>query len=161
MAATPYSKRRRLYKEIEAERKSRVLCYVTGDRTSLETQVAPDAVKLFTGLLDAVFPTTKISLILYTRGGNTMAAWSLINMLRMFCDDLEIIVPTVAQSAGTLMCLGADRIVMTKQAMLGPIDPSINGPLNPLIPGAAANARAPVSVEAVKGYIEMARSDFV
>lgn len=89
-----------------------------------------------------------------------MAAWNLVNMLRMFCDELEIIVPNKARSAGTLMCLGADKIVMTKQATLGPIDPSVNGPLNPQIPGAAPESRAPVSVEAVKGYIEMAKSDF-
>lgn len=160
MAPTPYTKRRAIYKTIERERKSRVLCYVTGDRKGLETQISPEAVKLFVKHLDAIFPAKKISLVLYTRGGNTLAAWSLINMLRMFCDQLEIIVPTIAQSAGTLMCLGADRIVMTKQAMLGPIDPSITGPLNPLIPGAGPTARAPVSVEAVKGYIEMAKADF-
>ena len=50
-------------------------------------------------------------------------------MLRMFCDELEIIVPARARSAGTLMCLGADAVVMTKQATLGPIDPSLTGPL--------------------------------
>lgn len=158
--ATPYDKRKAIYKSIEIERKSRVLCYVTGDRKNLETQVSTEIVKLFVSHLDALFPAKKISLVLYTKGGNTLAAWSLINMLRMFCDELEIIVPSVALSAGTLMCLGADRIVMTKQAMLGPIDPSITGPLNPLIPGAGPNARAPVSVEAVKGYIEMAKADF-
>ncbi len=51
-------------------------------------------------------------------------------MLRMFCDELEVIVPARARSAGTLMCLGADKVVMTKQATLGPIDPSLTGPLN-------------------------------
>jgi hypothetical protein len=89
-----------------------------------------------------------------------MAAWNLVNMIRMFCDELEIIVPARARSAGTLMCLGADKVLMTKQATLGPIDPSLNGPLNPSIPGAAPDARAPVSVEAVRGYIEMAKQDF-
>jgi hypothetical protein len=39
-------------------------------------------------------------------------------------------------------------------------DPSLTGPLNPQIPGAAPDARAPVSVEAVRGYIEMAKQDF-
>ena len=81
-------------------------------------------------------------------------------MIRMFCDELEIIVPARARSAGTLMCLGADIVLMTKQATLGPIDPSLNGPLNPQIPGAAPEARASVSVEAVRGYIEMAKQDF-
>ncbi len=58
------------------------------------------------------------------------------------------------------MCLGADAVLMTKQATLGPIDPSLSGPLNPQIPGASPDARAPVSVEAVRGYIEMAKQDF-
>ena len=89
-----------------------------------------------------------------------MAAWNMVNMLRMFCDELEIIVPARARSAGTLMCLGADRVLMTKQATLGPIDPSLTGPLNPAIPGASPDSRAPVSVEAVRGYIEMAKQDF-
>ena len=50
---------------------------------------------------------------------------------------------------------------MTKQATLGPIDPSINGPLNPMIPGINdPNAKVPVSVEFVNAYIEMAKRDF-
>lgn len=156
---TPYEKRLALYGRIERERRSRVLCYVTGDRRNLETQLHSEVVKLFVPLLDGMFPIKKLSLILYTKGGDTLSAWSLVNTIRMYCDELEIIVPSIALSAGTLMCLGANRIVMTKQAMLGPIDPSITGPLNPVIPG-APNARAPVSVEAVRGYIELAKSDF-
>jgi hypothetical protein len=160
MTDADYRKRRRLYREIERERASRVIAYVTGDRQGMQTQIGSDAIDQVSDHLDALFPTKKISVLLYTPGGTTMAAQNLVNMLRMFCDDLEIIVPNKARSAGTLMCLGADRIVMTKQATLGPIDPSLNGPLNPQIPGGAPDARAPVSVEAVKGYIEMAKTDF-
>jgi ClpP class serine protease len=69
-------------------------------------------------------------LYLYTRGGNTLAAWTLVNLIRNFCKDFEVIVPFNCHSAGTLISLGANRIVMTKQATLGPIDPSVNGPLN-------------------------------
>lgn len=159
-AKSAYERRIDLYGRIERERRSRVLCYVTGDRRNLETQLHSEVVKLFVPLLDRMFPIKKLSLILYTKGGDTLSAWSLVNTIRMYCDELEIIVPSIALSAGTLMCLGANRIVMTKQAMLGPIDPSITGPLNPAIPGAAPNARAPVSVEAIRGYIELAKSDF-
>lgn len=159
--ASAYEKRLEIYRRIEQDRKSRVLCYVTGDRPGLETQVSHEVLRLFVPLLDGLFPTNKISLVLYTKGGSTLTAWSLINMLRMFCEDLEIIVPAVAHSAGTLMCLGANRVVMTKQATLGPIDPSITGPLNPLVPGNPnPNVRAPVSVESIKGYIQMAKDDF-
>lgn len=125
-SASPYSNRIAIYKAIEKQRGSRVLAFATGDRPNMQAQISNDAVDLFGDHLDEIFPTKKISLILYTLGGNTMAAWNLVNMLRMFCDELEIIVPNKARSAGTLMCLGADKIVMTKQATLGPIDPSVN-----------------------------------
>jgi hypothetical protein len=57
------------------------------------------------------------------------------------------------------MCLGADSIMMTRQATLGPIDPSVNGPLNPEIPGAPPQQRAPVSVEAINGYLSFAKKE--
>jgi hypothetical protein len=155
-----YDDRKKLYAAIEKARGSRVVVYVTGDRQGMQTQIASDAVDLLSEHLDKIFPAKKISLILHTLGGNTMAAWNMVNMLKMFCDEFEIIVPSRARSAGTLMCLGADTVLMTKQATLGPIDPSLSGPLNPSIPGAAPDARAPVSVEAVRGYIEMAKQDF-
>jgi hypothetical protein len=47
---------------------------------------------------------------------------------------------------------------MTKQATLGPIDPSVNGALNPQVPGAGPQARVPVSVEAINGFVEFARA---
>jgi hypothetical protein len=56
------------------------------------------------------------------------------------------------------MSLAAKQIVMTKQATLGPIDPSVNNALNPLIPGGAPGARVPVSVEAVNGFMELAKA---
>ena len=48
--------------------------------------------------------------------------------------------------------------MMTKQATLGPIDPSVNGPLNPQAPGPNPMARIPISVESINGYFEMAKS---
>ena len=60
-----------------------------------------------------------------------------MNLIRQFTKNLEVIVPAKAHSAGTLICLGADTIMMTRQATLGPTDPSLTGPLNPEIPGAA------------------------
>jgi hypothetical protein len=95
---------------------------------------------------------------LYTRGGQTLAAWSIANLIHQYCDEFEVIIPSKAHSAGTLISLGANSIVMTKQATLGPIDPSVNTPLNPPIPGAPPNARVPVSVEAINGFIELAKS---
>lgn len=144
------------YKQLEHVRGSKVLAFVTGDRPGLETKIGSDALDHFGHHLDAIGDVPKISLVLYTRGGDTLAAWSLVNLIRQFCKEFEIIIPSKAHSAGTLLCLGANAIMMTKQATLGPIDPSVNTPLNPQIPG-APQSRLPVSVENVSGYIEFAR----
>ena len=152
-----YKNRIELYKILEEERQSKVIVYCTSDRQNLETQIAEDVLPIFTDHLDYIENVKRISLFLYTRGGNTLAAWSLINLIRSFCKELEIIIPFKCHSAGTLISLGSNKIVMTKQATLGPIDPSLNGPLNPLIPGQPPNIKAPVSVEAVNAYFQIAK----
>ena len=150
-------KRGELLRQIESDRNSKTVIYVTGDRQGLETKIGQDIIDLFVDHLDEIGPVKKISLVLYTSGGDTSAAWNLVNLFHMFCDDFEIIAPGKCMSAGTLVALGADRIVMTKQATLGPIDPSIQHPLGPSIPGASPDARAGVSVEAVEGYLDAIR----
>jgi len=155
------AERLELYRQLEAQRNSKLLVYVTSTRQGLETQIANDILPKFSEHLDRIGDTQKISLFLYTNGGNTLTAWSLVNLIRSFCEELEVIIPSNCFSSGTLISLGADRLVMTKQASLGPIDPSINGPLNPMIPGISdPNAKVPVSVEFVNAYIEMAKKDF-
>jgi ClpP class serine protease len=155
-----YNQRLTYYQALEEKRNSKLLVYVTSDRPNLNTQIASDILNLFTEHLDQIGDVPKISLFLYTRGGNTLSAWTLVNLIRSFCDELEIIVPLICHSAGTLISLGANRIVMTKQATLGPIDPSVNGPLNPGVPGAQnVNARIPVSVEFVDAFFQMAKQE--
>ena len=154
-----YRNRIELYKKLEEKRQTNILLYVTGDRRGLETQIHPEVLNFFINHLDKIGSVERISLFLYTTGGQTLAAWSIANLIRQFCDNFEVIIPSKAHSAGTLISLGANTIVMTKQATLGPIDPTVNTPLNPQIPGAPANARFPVSVEAINGFIELAKSE--
>ncbi len=150
-----------LYKQIEAERDSKLLVYITSTRSNLGTQIANDVLPKFTEHLDKIGDTDKITMYLYTNGGDTLAAWSLVNLIRSFCKNFEVIIPANCFSSGTLICLGSDNIIMTKQATLGPIDPSVNGPFNPMMPGINdPNAKLPVSVEFVNAYVEMAKETF-
>ena len=98
----------------EQARNSTALLYVTGDRPGLETQIHPEVLDFFAQHLDGIGTVKTVSLFLHTRGGSTLAAWSLVNLIRQFTEKLEIIVPAKAHSAGTLMCLGADSIMMTR-----------------------------------------------
>ena len=154
-----YADRIVLYKRLEKEFGSKLLIYVTGDRPGMAAQVGSDAIDYFIEQLDKIGVCEKISLFLYTRGGDTSAAWNIINLLRMYCDNLQVIVPHKAHSSGTIISLGANEIVMTKQATLGPIDPSIITPLNPEISNGVGTSKYPVSVEAVKGYLDYAKNE--
>lgn len=154
-----FKTRKVIYQQIEKARDTKVIAFVTSDRVGMETQIAQDSVDVFVDLLDQVGPTERISLILHTNGGQTLAAWRLINLLRTFCDELEVIVPAKALSAGTLICIGAQKIIMTKQAVLGPIDPSVNNALNPMANVNGQMVRVPVSVENLRGYIDAIRDE--
>lgn len=156
---TDFATRKRIYQRIERERDTKVLSFITSDRAGLETQIAPDCIDLFVDLLDRIGPTKRISLLLHTNGGQTSAAWRLVNLIRTFADELEVLVPLKALSAGTLISLGAQKVVMTKQAALGPIDPSLTHALAPQVPYGNQMARVPVSVEAIRGYIDAAQKD--
>ncbi len=69
-----FKERLEFYKELEQRRNSKLLVYVTSDRPNLGTQIASDILSPFTEHLDKIGDVDKISLLLYTRGGNTLAA---------------------------------------------------------------------------------------
>jgi ClpP class serine protease len=72
-------------------------------------------------------PDQPIDVILHTPGGLAIAALQIARALRAHPGRVTVFVPHFAMSGGTLVALGADEIVMTQHAMLGPIDPQING----------------------------------
>ena len=150
-----YLNRIKLYRQLEAEFNSKAIIYFTSDRENMGAQIAHDVIDYFINQLDRIGPCQKISLYLSTRGGITSAAWNIVNLLRMYCEQLQVIVPHKAHSAGTIISLGANEIVMTKQATLSPIDPSITTAMNPIVPNTGTTY--PISVEAVKGYLDFAK----
>jgi hypothetical protein len=68
-----------------------------------------------------------LDLLLHTPGGNVAATESLVDYLRSMFDDIRVIVPQIAMSAGTMIALSADQVVMGKHSSLGPIDPQFGG----------------------------------
>ncbi|MDR2005906.1 MAG: ATP-dependent Clp protease proteolytic subunit [Acidaminococcales bacterium] len=154
-----YKTRTPLYEKLEKMRQSKVLLYVTSTRPGLESRIGTDAADVFVEHLDRFYESggrcAKISLIIHSYGGALLAGWRISNLLRMFCKELEIIVPYTALSTATLMAIGADKIIMTKQACIGPIDPTTNGPYNPAAP-MPFSPNLPVSVEHVFGFLDLA-----
>jgi len=64
----------------------------------------------------------QLTLLLHTPGGDPSAANALVAYMHSKFTDIEVIVPTFAMSAGTMVALGANRILMGRQSQLGPID---------------------------------------
>ena len=118
--------RQALIREIEARTGRRLICYVSGSGRSIER----DDTIPFADLLHHALPGQGLELLLHTRGGDVDVAEKLIRMVRRKVGeaDFHIVVPELAKSAGTLMVLGADRVVMSDMSELGPIDPQIRFP---------------------------------
>ncbi len=155
-----------LIKEIQKQESARVITYVLADRSQgPQASIAMDALSLFHRHLEAIGDVEKIALFLYSTGGDTMVPWRLLNLIREYCKRLVVLVPYKAHSAATLMCLGADEIVMGKMSELSPIDPSVANAFNPSLPapqGAPQGApqvavqKIPISVEDVTAYFRLA-----
>ena len=154
-----FEERTPLYEQIERERNTKVISYITSDRQNADGHIGSDCMDIIVDALDSIGPTSRISLLLHTNGGNSAVAWTLVNLFKIFCDEFEVLIPDKAMSAGTLISLGAQTIVMSKQATLGPIDPSMGHPLGPSMQEGNPMARVPVSVEAVRGYLDAATHD--
>ena len=115
--------RQTIIKQIQAHTGRRLICYVSGSECMInENDTMP-----FVDLLHHVQQGERVELLLHTTGGSIDAAEKLIRMVRSTVGETEfrIIVPEFAKSAGTLMILGADRVVMSDMSELGPIDPQM------------------------------------
>lgn len=145
-----------LMQQISKLRGSSIICYITGDRENINTRIAPDATQVFYRHLEMGQKGLPIDLFLYTRGGDVLTPWRLVHLIREYTNHFSVLVPFRAYSAGTLICLGADEIVMGKMGELGPIDPSVANAFNPQDPSNPA-ARVPVNIEDVYSYLALVK----
>jgi Serine dehydrogenase proteinase len=79
-------------------------------------------------LLHHIRPGSDIDLLLHTSGGDMDASEKVASMLWSkigATGTLRVIVPDYAKSAGTLLAIAADTIVMSDSSELGPIDPQL------------------------------------
>ena len=145
-----------LIQKIEDKRNSKVITYVTGDRQPFVTKVAEDIIPIFARHLEKIGRQKTISLFLYTRGGDMITPIRLIKLIRSYADEVEMIIPYRAHSAGTLISIGADKIVMGRLGELSPVDPSTGHPFNPENP-INKKQKMEISVEDLNSYFLLAK----
>lgn len=81
------------------------------------------------GFMDALRNLDKskgLDLILHTPGGDLTATKSIVEYLKAyFNNDIRVIIPNTAMSAGTMIACSGKEIIMGLHSTLGPIDPQI------------------------------------
>jgi ClpP class serine protease len=70
-------------------------------------------------------PEVPLDIVLHTPGGVVLAALQIARAVRNHKGKVTVIVPHYAMSGGTLIALSADEIVMSRHAVLGPVDPQL------------------------------------
>ncbi len=150
-----------LIKRIEERRRSRVIVYITGDRQPFVTKIADDVIPIFNQHLEKIsnqgrLKGLKISLLIYTRGGDMVAPLRIVKLIRSYAKEFEVLIPYKCHSAGTLIALGADKIVMGRLGELSPVDPTTMHPYNPQNP-VNPKQRLEISVEDLNSYFLLAK----
>jgi len=70
-------------------------------------------------------PQVPIQLVLHTPGGLVLASVQIARAIKRHKGKVTVYVPHYAMSGGTLIAMAADEIVMSEDAVLGPVDPQI------------------------------------
>lgn len=111
--------RKEIIQEIEKKRGSKVITYVTSDRSGLSVPIAGDVVSLIHEHILALKEEeqAKLDFFLYSRGGQSDVPWTIVSMFREYSQEgsFSVLVPYRAHSGATVIALGADEIVMTKK----------------------------------------------
>lgn len=122
--------RHKYFEKLEKITKRNIICYYSGwqQDKSLSIDVNDGDMEGFMSAIKGTDKDKGLTLVLHTPGGDPNAAEAIMNYLRdIFNDDIEIIVPHMAMSAGTMMACASKKIWMGKHSSLGPVDPQFSG----------------------------------
>lgn len=162
-----YEDRKALIESIQEKNNSKILTYFLSDRGVIpgniplptKTNIAQDAKEIIYNSLKAIGHQQRLDLFIYCRGGDTNAVWPIVSLIREFCSEFVVLVPFRNHSAGTMISLGADKIIMSKIGELSPIDPTTGNQFNPVDELMKGNRRG-ISVEDLNSYLQLAEDKF-
>lgn len=123
--------RKACYEEIEKYRGRPLLIYATKFLDGVP-QGTPNSIDLsdvdgFTDLINSVKGSKSIDVLLHSPGGRPDATERLVCLLRDKFEEINFLIPHSAYSAATMLALSGNSIILHSSAILGPIDPQING----------------------------------
>jgi ClpP class serine protease len=125
------SQRQRLIARIEKQRSSRVILLVHRQETMslfgfpLFRYIDVNDSEAVIRAIHLTDPRVPLDLVLHTPGGLVLASLQIARAIHRHQGKVTVFVPHYAMSGGTLVALAADEIVMSPDAVLGPVDPQV------------------------------------
>ncbi len=147
MTSAPLAVIRELVGAVRATRGKPVVLY--------HSALTADSVPVLHECLRRIGPVKALDLVLSTNGGSITSTRQVALLLREFTDHLTILVPYRARSAGTLLCLSADELVLTPISELGPVDSTMDSAGVP-----APDAAGTISALDITAFRRMAQDWF-
>lgn len=135
--------------DIENGLGAEVIAVFLGDKFGAASGLSLSTIARIPRHLRALGQCDHLALVLYTRGGDISVPGPLAAWLRSQCDALTLVVPFHCQSAGTLLALACDSIVMTEYATLSPLRPSVSSLFGPT----TQSGQPPIAVEDVEAFM--------
>jgi hypothetical protein len=80
-------------------------------------------------------PLPKLAVVLETGGGYIETVERMVRAMRQHYSEVVFIIPNYAYSAGTVLALSGDDILMDYHSVLGPIDPQYSASGGDYVPG--------------------------
>ena len=122
-----HATRRSLYEDLEEwlGRRAKVVSFFTSFQHPVVIE-DKDADMLEEVLNSSDLQQKHLVLLLNSPGGDPLAAERIVNSCSSYSrNGFSVIVPKMAKSAATMICLGARSIGMSRTSEIGPIDPQI------------------------------------
>jgi len=88
-------------------------------------QLFPASLTLVEELLNLLDANKPIHLLLASPGGDGETAVRIVRAIQKRCTELTILLPDMAKSAATILCLGADHMLFGPNGDIGPVDPQL------------------------------------
>jgi membrane-bound ClpP family serine protease len=82
-------------------------------------QIFPENLTYLEELLFDCVDARSLHVLLASPGGDGETAIRMVRAMHSRCEELAMILPDMAKSAATLMCIGAHKIIMGPEATLG------------------------------------------
>lgn len=161
-----YQERQEIIEELQDLRGTKIVAHINSDRRApagmpglpaLQTKLGTEAQQFFYDTLRNLGRSPSIDLFLYTSGGQTDSVWPLVSLFREFGETFNALVPFKSHSAGTLICLGANTLVLGEASELSPVDPSTGNQFNP-VDEIDKKTRLGISVEEVTSYFDLSKN---